>query len=91
MTNGVYWTKADARLIVDFSAVCTNLKWKLELNNSKRYLYAIRSPKMFGRTKHEARLLCEKFGIYGKKSTKKTISNLILSAAKNIIARFCKY
>jgi intein/homing endonuclease len=89
VTRYMMWTKADTRLVEDFSTVCNRFNWELRLVDPQKYLYVVNSPRSEGGTlKHEARVLCQKFGIYGKKSTEKSISNLILTAPKNVIARF---
>ena len=80
----VTWTKRDRRLVADFSAVCSRFGWELRKHKVKvhdKFLHGVKSGA-------RARLLCERFGIWGKKSVEKQISNEIMSAPKNVIARF---
>jgi len=91
--NNIGWTKNDERLVVDFKDICKGLGWELRRDKGKghdKYHYHIVSCfSNQGRFKKcDARLLCEKFGIYGCKSTEKQVSPLIMGSTREVIARF---
>ncbi len=83
-TDSMKWYKTDHRLINDFASVCQNLDFTLKKSEApKRHEcdYSIIS-------RGNAQKLCQKFSIYATNSKNKYISDEIMSAPKEIVARF---